>query len=51
MSFWKKFKKTLQLGSGVAKVSSHLMGHLPGKLGEVSRMVAPVASTVHKMVN
>ena len=51
MSFWKKMKKTMQFGSGVAKVSSHLMGHLPGKLGEMARMVSPVASSIHKAIN
>jgi hypothetical protein len=51
MSFWKKAKKTLQFGSGVAKVASHMMGHMPGKLGAMARTVAPMASTMHKMVN
>jgi hypothetical protein len=49
MSFWKKFKKTMKTGGGMAKDVVGMMSHVPGPIGDAAKAVAPAAAVVSGM--
>ena len=44
--FWKKFKKTMRIGGGMAKDVAGLMSLMPGRVGEAARAAMPAASAI-----
>jgi hypothetical protein len=44
MGFWQKTKKRIGLGMGIAKTAVGMMSHMPGRTGELARMVQPTVS-------
>jgi len=47
--FWKKFKKTMRIGGGMAKDVAGLMSLVPGRVGEAARAAMPAATVVSGM--
>lgn len=44
MSFWKKFKKGFKMGLNIGRDALSLMSVLPGPVGDVAKIAAPISN-------
>jgi len=47
--FWKKFKKNMRIGGGMAKDVVGLMSLVPGRVGEAAKAAMPAATAMSGM--
>jgi hypothetical protein len=51
MGFWRKAKRSLGTGFGIAKMATGMMGLMPGKYGQLARMVSPYVDAASKVAS
>lgn len=51
MAFWKKKKRSIGNGFGLAKIATGMMGLMPGKYGQLARMASPYVDAASKVAS